>query len=495
MGTEMDLKREFDLHMTRRQLFGMASTGIGVGALASLLTSDAGAMIPGLQLDRDPKTGGLVGLPHFPPKAKRVIFLHQSGGPAQMDLFDYKPGLQKYQGNELPDSIRMGQRITGMTSGQGRLPVASSIFKFGRKGQSGAWVSELLPHTAKIVDDIAIIRTVNTDAINHDPAITFIQTGSQQPGRASMGAWVSYGIGSENQNLPSFVVLLSQANALNTDQPLFSRLWSGGFLPSSHQGVRFRSGGDPVLYLADPPGINRTTRREMLDAVLKLNQMKSAAYGDPEIDTRISQYEMAYRMQTSVPELMDLTKEPERIFELYGADSRKPGTYAANCLLARRLAERGVRFIQLYHRGWDQHNDLPRDLNLQCKGTDQATAALITDLKQRGLLDDTLVIWGGEFGRTVYCQGKLTDNNYGRDHHPRCFTMWLAGGGIKPGIVFGETDDYSYNIVSDPVHVFDLQATILHCLGIDHKRLTFKFQGRHFRLTDVAGEVVKGVLA
>jgi hypothetical protein len=477
------LEREIDLHLTRRQLFGLAAKGIGVAALASLFGSTNEVIAEGQP-----------GLPHFAPTAKRVIYLHQSGGPAQIDLFDYKPKLNRFQGTDLPDSVRMGQRITGMTSGQSRLPVASSIFKFAQHGQSGAWVSELLPHTAKVVDDLAIIRTMNTDAINHDPAITFIQTGFQQPGRPSLGAWVSYGIGSENQNLPAFVVMLSQAQALNTDQPLFSRLWSAGFLPSSHQGVRFRSGSDPVLYLADPPGVSRTTRREMLDAVRSLNQMKSEAYGDPEIETRISQYEMAYRMQTSVPDLMDLSKEPDSVFEMYGPDSRKPGTYAANCLLARRLAERNVRFIQLYHRGWDQHGDLPRDLALQCGGTDQPTAALIADLKQRGLLKDTLVVWGGEFGRTVYCQGKLTDNNYGRDHHPRCFSMWLAGGGIKPGVVHGETDDYSYNVVSDPVHIHDLQATILHCLGIDHKRLTFKFQGRHFRLTDVHGEVVQKIL-
>jgi hypothetical protein len=412
-----------------------------------------------------------------------------------MDLFDYKPALRRFHGTELPASVRMGQRITGMTSGQSSLPVVNSIFKFGQHGQSGAWFSELLPYTAKIADEITIIKSMNTEAINHDPAITFIQTGSQQPGRPSLGSWVSYGLGSENQNLPSFVVLLSVANALNTDQPLFSRLWGAGFLPSSYQGVRFRGGGEPVLYLADPPGINKTTRRQMLDAVVNLNKIKAESYGDPEIESRIAQYEMAYRMQTSVPDLMDLSKEPEHVFEMYGPDSRKPGTYAANCLLARRLAERNVRFIQLYHRGWDQHNDLPRDIALQCKGTDQASAALILDLKQRGLLDETLVVWGGEFGRTIYCQGKLTENNYGRDHHPRCFSMWLAGGGIKRGVTFGETDDYSYNIVKDPVHVHDLQATILHCLGVDHKRLTYMFQGRHFRLTDVHGEVVTGILA
>jgi hypothetical protein len=487
----MDPKRESELMLTRRQLFGLASKGIGLGALASLLNSTLWASP---QAARD-HAMGLPGLPHFPPKAKRVIFLHQSGGPSQIDLFDYKPALLRFQGSELPASVRMGQRITGMTSGQGKLPVASSIFKFSRHGQSGGWISELLPHTAKIVDDLAIVKTVNTDAINHDPAITFIQTGSQQPGRPSMGSWVTYGLGAENQNLPAFIVLISQAEAINADQPLFSRLWSSGFLPSSYQGIRFRAGSDPVLYLADPPGINKTTRRELLDAVCKLDRIASESYLDPEIATRVAQYEMTYRMQTAVPELMDLSKEPDSTFELYGPDSRRPGTYGANCLLARRLAERGVRFIQLYHRGWDQHNDLPRDLALQCKGTDQPTAALIQDLKQRGLLEDTLVIWGGEFGRTVYCQGKLTDANYGRDHHPRCFAMWLAGGGIKPGVTLGETDDYSYNVVSDPVHVYDLQATILHCLGIDHKRLTFKFQGRHFRLTDIAGDVVTKLLA
>jgi hypothetical protein len=336
---------------------------------------------------------------------------------------------------------------------------------------------------------------MHTEAINHDPAITFIQSGSQQPGRPSLGAWVSYGLGTDNQNLPAFVVFVSQAQAINNDQPLFSRLWGNGFLPSRYQGVKFRSAGDPVLFLSDPPGIDSQTRRRMLDVASKINRMRLETFGDPEIETRIAGYEMAYRMQTSVPELMDLSKEPESTFQLYGEDARRPGSYAANCLLARRLLERDVRFVQLYHRGWDQHNDLPRDLALQCKGTDQATAALVTDLKQRGLLEDTLVVWGGEFGRTVYCQGRLTDSNYGRDHHPRNFTMWLAGGGIKPGTVLGDTDDYSYNVTADPVHVHDLQATILHLLGIDHKRLTYKFQGRHFRLTDVHGELVKQILA
>jgi hypothetical protein len=353
----------------------------------------------------------------------------------------------------------------------------------------------LLPYHAKIVDDIAIIRTVHTEAINHDPAITFFQTGSQQPGRPSIGAWVSYGLGSENQNLPAFVVLVSQASALNIDQPLFSRLWGSGFLPSNHQGVKFRSSGDPVLFLSDPPGLDRGTRRQMLDGLASLNHMREEVYGDPEIETRIASYEMAYRMQTSVPDLMDLSKEPDSVFELYGPEARKPGTYASHCLLARRMAERNVRFIQLYKRGWDQHNDLPRDLRLQAQSVDQPSAALVLDLKQRGLLDDTLVLWGGEFGRTVYCQGRLTETNYGRDHHPRCFTMWAAGAGIKPGVTIGETDDFCYNVVSDPVHVHDIQATLLNQLGVDHKRLTYKFQGRYFRLTDVAGEVVTKLLA
>ncbi|MBI3684072.1 MAG: DUF1501 domain-containing protein [Acidobacteria bacterium] len=462
------------LTCTRRHFFGLTGTGLGAAAFASAAKLD--------------------GLPHHEPTAKHVIFLHQSGGPSQMDLFDYKPKLKSLQGAELPESVRMGQRITGMTSGQGTLPVASSMFRFAQHGQCGAWISELLPHTAKVADDIAIIKTMHTEAINHDPAITFIQTGSQQPGRPSMGAWVSYGIGSENENLPVFVVLISQANGLNVDQPLFSRLWSNGFLPSNHQGVRFRGGREPVLHLEDPPGLSRETRRQMLDAISRINRLRSEAFHDPEIETRIAQYEMAFRMQTSVPELMDLSKEPEKTFELYGSDSRKPGTYAFNCLMARRLIERGVRFVQLYHRGWDQHADLPRDLALQCRGTDQASAALVMDLKQRGLLKQTLVVWGGEFGRTVYCQGKLTEANYGRDHHPRNFAMWLAGGGVKGGLTLGETDDFSYNIVADGVHVHDLQATILHCLGIDHKRLTFKFQGRHFRLTDIHGELVKKVL-
>jgi hypothetical protein len=488
----MNARQELEIDLTRRQLFGTTAKGIGIAALASLFGRD---IVSANQLAaRDPKTGGLSGLPHFAPTAKRVIFLHQSGGPSQLETFDYKPGLAKHQGTQIPDSVRMGQRVA-QTMGQSTLPVAKSQFGFAQHGKAGTWVSELLPHTAKIVDDIAVIRTMHTDAINHDPAITFIQTGFQQPGRPSMGAWLSYGLGSENQNLPAFVVLLSQAHALNIDQPLFSRLWASGFLPSSYQGVRFRTGRSPVLFLENPPGVDKTTRRRMLDAIAKINAIKHDEYGDPEIETRIAQYEMAYRMQTSVPELMDVSKEPDSVFEMYGPESRKPGTYAANCLLARRLAERGVRFIQLYHRGWDQHLDLPRDIALQCKGTDQPSAALVMDLKQRGLLDDTLVVWGGEFGRTVFSQGKLTDANYGRDHHPRNFCMWVAGGGMQRGLALGETDDFSYNIVSDPVSVYDLQATILHALGVDHTKLTYQFQGRNFRLTDVHGEVVKKLLA
>jgi uncharacterized protein (DUF1501 family) len=469
--------------LTRRALFGRAAGGLGAAALGSLLNPELFA------------AAGQPGLPHFAARAKHVIFLHQSGGPSSIELFDHKPQLAKLHGTELPDSVRRGQRITGMTSGQDSFPVVAPIYKFERAGKSGTMISELLPHTAKVVDELCIIKTVHTEAINHDPAITFIQTGSQQPGRPSIGSWISYGLGSESENLPAFVVLVSQTSGLNVDQPLFSRLWSSGFLPSSYQGVQFRAGADPVLYLSDPPGVDRQARRRMLDAVQALNRKKAAEAADPEIETRIAQYEMAFRMQASVPELTDLSKEPESTFELYGEEARRPGSYASHCLLARRLVERGVRFVQLYKRGWDQHNDLPRDLALQCKATDQASAALVQDLKQRGLLGETLVVWGGEFGRTIYCQGKLTSTNYGRDHHPRCFTMWMAGGGIKPGTVIGRTDDYCYNIEEDPVHVHDIQATLLHCLGVDHTRMTYKFQGRWFRLTDVHGEVVKKILA
>jgi len=486
----MDPRLEHQLLLTRRHFFGLSSTGIGVAVLGSLLGNDLKAAPIG---DAE-QYGGLPGLPHFAPKAKRVIYLFQSGAPSQMDLFDYKPQLDNMRGSELPDSIRQGQRLTGMTATQASFPVAPSMFKFAQHGQSRAWVSELLPHTAKIVDDLCFIKSMNTQAINHDPAVTFFQTGFQLAGRPSIGAWLSYGLGSENKDLPAFVVMVSAGSGRN-GQPLYDRLWGSGFLPTKYQGVKFRSIGDPVLYLSNPPGFNDQSRRRYLDDLGKLNQLKLDEIGDPEISTRIAQYEMAYRMQSSVPELTDLSAEPESVFERYGPDSRKPGTFAANCLLARRLAERGVRFIQLFHRGWDQHTELPKQIVEQCKDTDQGAAALVADLKERGLLEDTLVVWGGEFGRTVYCQGKLTADDYGRDHHPRCFTVWMAGGGIKPGITYGETDDFSYNITKNPVHVHDLHATILNRLGIDHTKLTFKYQGRHFRLTDVHGELVNDVLA
>jgi hypothetical protein len=468
--------------LTRRHFLGRTATGIA--ALATLLQNEAQASA----------SGGLPGFPNFPPKAKRVIYLFQSGAPSQMELFDYKPNLVEIQGKELPESVRMGQRLTGMSSQQASFPVVPSKFKFAQHGKSGAWVSELLPHTAKIVDDLTFVKSVHTEAINHDPAVTMMQTGAQLGGRPSFGSWVSYGIGSETQDLPAFVVMISSGGS-GGGQPLFDRLWGSAFLPSKYQGVKFRSVGDPVLYLSDPKGFNRDDRRAFLDGLGKLNQLTSDATGDPEVATRIAQYEMAFRMQASVPELTDISKEPQNVLDLYGDDVRKPGTYAANCLLARRLAERGVRFIQLYHRDWDHHSGLPKGLPARCKDTDQASAALITDLKQRGMLDDTLVIWGGEFGRTVYCQGRLTKDDYGRDHHPRCFTMWMAGGGMKPGVVLGATDDFCYNITEDPVHVHDLQATFLHCLGVEHTKLTYKFQGRHFRLTDVEGKVVKGILS
>ena len=475
------------LEITRRNFFGRTATGIGAAALSQLLGGDLAAK----QTDAS-ALGGLPGLPHFAPKAKRVIYLFMSGGPSQMETFDYKPSLNAVAGKDLPESIRGGQRLTGMTSTQKSFPVVPSKFEFARHGRTGTWVSELMPHTAKIVDELAFIRSMHTEAINHDPAVTFFQTGSQIAGRPSMGAWATYGLGSESQDLPGFVVLITQGTG---GQPIYDRLWGSGFLPTRYQGIKFRSVGDPVLWLNDPDGFERGQRREWLDTLNTLNRRKLDEFGDPEIATRIAQYEMAYKMQSSVPELTDLSGESERTFELYGEDAHKPGTYAANCLLARRLAERGVRFIQLYHRGWDQHNGLPKGITRQCEDTDQATAALIIDLKERGLLDDTLVIWGGEFGRTVYCQGRLTSEDYGRDHHPRCFTMWMAGGGVKPGVSIGETDEFSYNITADPVHVHDMQATILHCMGIDHEKLTFKFRGRYFRLTDVHGKVVEKVLA
>jgi hypothetical protein len=474
------------MELTRRYFFSKASAGLGVASLASLFARDlTGADTP---------NSTLPGLPHFPAKAKRVIYLFQSGGPSQMDLFDYKPGLKRLEKTELPESIRMGQRLTGMTAAQTSFPVAPSIYEFKQHGQSGAWVSSLMPRVAEVSDQICFIKSMFTEQINHDPAVTFFQSGFQLAGRPSIGAWLSYGLGSENQDLPAFVVMISTGTGNPNDQPLADRQWGSGFLPSRYQGVKFRAQGDPVLFLSDPAGFTRPDRRRFIDDLSKLNQVELEVYGDPEIATRIAQYEMAYKMQMSVPELTDFSKEPERTFEMYGPDARKPGTFAANCLLARRLSERGVRFVQLFHRGWDQHNFLPKQLPGQCRDTDQPCAALLQDLRERGLLDDTLVVWGGEFGRTVYCQGKLTPENYGRDHHPRCFTMWLAGGGVKAGITYGETDDYCYNVVKDPVHVHDLHATMLHLLGIDHTRLTYKFQGRNFRLTDVSGRVVEEIL-
>jgi hypothetical protein len=437
--------------------------------------------------------GRLLGAAHHKATAKRVIYLFQSGGPSQLETFEYKPRLMDFQGSDLPESVRMGQRLTSMSATQSAFPVVPSKYSFAQHGKSGVWVSELLPHTAAIVDDLTFIKSVHTEAINHDPAVTFFQTGSQIAGRPSMGSWVSYGLRSETEDLPAFVVMISPGSGTG-GQPLYDRLWSSGFLPTRFQGVKFRSVGDPVLYLSNPAGFPAENRRVYLDALKEINEAKLREQGDPEIATRISQYEMAFRMQTSVPELIDLKSEPEHVLQMYGPDATKPGTYAYNCLLARRLAERGVRFIQLYHRDWDHHGKLPEGMPKRCRETDQASAALVKDLKERGLLEDTLVIWGGEFGRTVYCQGRLTKDDYGRDHHPRCFTMWFAGGGMKPGITLGATDDYCYNVTENPVHVHDVQATILHCLGIDHTKLTWKFQGRNFRLTDVSGRVVREVL-
>ena len=431
----------------------------------------------------------------FAPKAKRVIYLFQSGAPSQIELFDHKPGLAKMRGVELPDSVRQGQRLTGMTATQTSFPLVASQFEFKQRGQSGAWVSDLMPHVAKIADKLCFVKSMNTEAINHDPAVTFFQTGFQLAGRPSIGSWLSYGLGTENQDLPAFVVMISQGTGNVADQPLYDRLWGSGFLPTKYQGVKFRSTGDPVLYLKNPEGVSAGTRRGYLDDLAAMNQLKLEQAGDPEIATRMAQYEMAFKMQSSVPELTDLSKESAKTIDRYGPEARTPGSYAANCLLARRLAERGVRFIQLFHRGWDQHNHLPGQIVNQCRDTDQGTAALIEDLSERGLLEDTLVVWGGEFGRTVYCQGKMTADDYGRDHHPRCFTVFMAGGGVKAGMSYGETDDFSYNIVKDPVHVHDLHATILRLLGVDHTKLTYKFQGRHFRLTDVHGNVVKAILA
>ena len=472
--TPLDELRE---RLTRRHFLGRSATAVGTAALGSLLAQEAPAREK----------------PHFAAKAKRVVYLFQSGGPSHLELFDHKPGLKKLHGSELPDSVRRGQRLTGMTSGQKSFPVVAPKFEFRRAGKAGTWVSELLPHTAGVIDDVCLIRSMHTEAINHDPAITYVQTGSQQPGRPSLGAWVSYGLGRVADDLPAFVVLISHGSGKDANQGLLERLWGSGFLPTGHQGVKLRGSGDAVLHLSDPPGVDRDLRRTMLGGLAKLNEQELARSGDPEVATRIQQYEMAFRMQASVPDLVDFSKEPKATFELYGEEAKRPGSFAANCLLARRLVERGVRFVQLYHRGWDNHGSLPTNIPKQCKDVDQPQAALVADLKRRGLLDDTLVVWGGEFGRTVYGQGGV-QADYGRDHHGRCFSVWLAGGGVKPGVVYGETDDYGYNVVNDPVHVHDLNATILHCLGFDHEKLTYRFQGRDFRLTDVHGAAVKAVL-
>jgi hypothetical protein len=478
------LKQRFQI--TRRHFLGKMSLGLGSVALGSLL-------IPDLFKSGEDGIPRITGLPHFAPKAKRIIYLFQNGAPSQLESFDYKPLLNKMAGQELPESVRMGQRLTGMTSNQAKFPLVGSHFKFQQYGQAGAWVSELFPHTAKIVDELCFIKTMHTEAINHDPALTFMQSGAQQGNRPSMGAWMSYGLGSENKNLPAYCVLLSRGRG--NGQGVYSKLWTNGFLDSIHQGVQFSSSEERVLYLKDPEGRGREGTRKMLDQLSELNSMSFDEFGDPEIQARVQQYEMAYRMQTAVPELADLTQEPDHIIKMYGSDCLVPGTYASNCLLARKLSESGVRFVQLYHQGWDQHGNMVGEMPLQAEDVDRATAALVMDLKQRGLLNETLVIWGGEFGRTNYCQGNLSKENYGRDHHPRSYTIWMAGGGVKPGTVYGQTDDFGYNIVKDPVHVNDFHATVLHLMGLDHEKLIFKHLGRRYRLTDVAGKVVKSILA
>lgn len=474
--------------MNRRRFLNRFGLGLGSLALTDLMHGD---LMHG-DLQASEMESGVLKQLHSAPKAKRIIFLFQSGGPSQMDLYDYKPLLNELHGSQLPDEVRRGQRLTGMSGNQASLPLVGSPFKFKQHGQSGAWMSELLPHMSKVVDDLCFVKSMHTEAINHGPGVTFMQTGSQFPGRPSMGAWLDYGLGTENSDLPAFVVMVTKNKG---GQPLVSRLWGSGFLPSKHQGVRFRSGKEPVLYLNNPAGIDATSKRSMLDALRQLHDLKLSQESDPHVETRIAQYELSYKMQSSIPEATDFADEPEHVLEEYGPDVRNPGSFAANCLLARRLAERGVRFIQLYHQGWDQHGNLPKALPRQCMETDQPSAALIADLKRRGLLEDTLVIWGGEFGRTNYCQGKLTGDNFGRDHHPRCFTIWMAGGGVKGGMTYGETDPFCYNIANNPLHIHDLHATILHLLGIDHERLTFKYQGRRFRLTDVHGHIVDDLIA
>ncbi|WP_114748129.1 DUF1501 domain-containing protein [Pleomorphovibrio marinus] len=478
--------RDIEKKMDRRHFLSKTAMGMGSLALGTLFMND------GLMAAPNPQEKLFASISNHAPKAKRIIYLFQSGGPSQLDLYEYKPKLRDMHGKDLPPSVRGEQRLTGMSANQSIFPIADSLFNFKQYGESRKWVSELMPHTAEVVDELCFINSMVTEQINHDPAITFMQSGHQLPGRPSIGAWMSYGLGTDNENLPSFVVMVSK-NAVQ-DQPLYARLWGNGFLPSQHQGVQFRSGKDPVLFLGNPENYDGEDRKEMLEHLKALNEVQLDMHGDPEISARIAQYEMAFRMQTSVPEITDLSDEPDAIFEMYGEESRDPGTYAANCLMARRLIEKDVKFVQLYHQGWDQHGNLPGGIRNQCAKTDRATAALIRDLKQRGLLEDTLVVWGGEFGRTVYSQGTLTPDNYGRDHHPRCFTMWMAGAGVKAGYSHGETDELGYNVVKDPVHVHDFHATLLHLFGVDHEKLVFKHQGRRFRLTDVAGEIVKGIL-
>ena len=470
---------------SRRDFLAKSALGFGALGLSTLLNplnSFAG---------NDDQVKGVLGKPHFPPKAKRVIYLFQSGAPSHLELFDYKPLLENMHGDELPESVRQGQRLTGMTAGQTSFPLAGSQFAFSQHGESGTWMSELLPYQSKIADELCVVNSMYTEAINHDPAATFMQTGSQFPGRPAIGSWLDYGLGSDNENLPAFIVLISKNRG---GQPLYARLWGNGFLPAQHQGVQFRAGKEPVLFLQTPNGIDLEDRKEQLKILQQLQEAQFERFNDPEIEARIAQYEMAFRMQTSVPEVTDLSAEPDYIYDLYGEEARTPGTFSANCLLARRLAEKGVKFIQLYHRGWDHHENLPRGIQRQCKDTDQASAALIVDLKQRGMLDDTLVIWGGEFGRTNYSQGAISADNYGRDHHPKCFSLWMAGAGVKRGYTYGKTDDFGYNVVENPVHVHDFHATLMHLLGIDHERLTYKFQGRRFRLTDVHGKVIHDIL-
>ena len=487
---------EKHLLMNRRQFFGRSATGIGTAALASLLNNDLFAGAAKKVAPTGGHFGGLPGLPHFAPKAKRVIYLLQNGAPPHLDLFDYKPGMEKMRGQELPESVHKNQRLSTMTAGQKSKAVLPAFTGFKQHGKSGAWVCDFMPHTAAIADDLCFIKSMHTGAVNHAPAITFFLTGAEQPGRPSMGAWATYGLGSDTQDFPAFVVMTSRDKEATCGQIFYDFYWGSGFLPSKFQGVKFRGSGEPVLYLSNPDGMSRPVRRGLLDDLAKLNVLKLKEFGDPEIATRITQYELAYRMQASVPALADLSTEPKAVLDSYGPDVLRQGSFAHNCLLARRLVEKGVRFVQLFHAGWDHHRNLSSQFKIQCTDTDQPSAALVKDLKARGLLDDTLVIWGGEFGRTPFCQGDINDyKSLGRDHHPYAFTLWMAGGGVKPGISYGESDDFAYNVVKDPVHVHDFQATVLHLLGIDHEKLTYKFQGRYFRLTDVHGNVVKDVLA